>query len=89
MGEIIMDKAYIKRKIENCKNLIENATSEAQRLEYLVYLEFWEAKRGVKVYIDVDKAQLFEAEFPLRKAYYKRDGKQYKTKRFKEYLKNL
>jgi len=88
-----MNKAYINRKIENCKNLIESAKTDDQIEVYEGYLLFWRKKlkpeKTEKIYVDVDNAQLFEAEFPLRKAYYTRDGKQHKTKRFKEYLNNL
>lgn len=39
-----MDKAYIKKKIENCQGLVDNATSDAQREVYQGYLDFWTEK---------------------------------------------
>ncbi|KKM73163.1 hypothetical protein LCGC14_1413260 [marine sediment metagenome] len=95
---IIIDKSYITLKIKNCKNLIENATSDDQIEIYEGYLLFWRKKltpivkkidsKNDEIYDDRDYATEFEIENPLRKAYYKRDGKLIKTKRFKEYLKS-
>lgn len=41
---IIMDHEYIARKIHMCKELVDNATSEAQKEIYQGYLEFWQHK---------------------------------------------
>ena len=41
-----MDEAYIKRKIENCRMLVNTAISEAQKKIYQGYLEFWKDKSG-------------------------------------------
>ena len=39
-----MDKAYIKKKIENCQGLVDTATSEDQKKIYQGYLDFWTKK---------------------------------------------
>lgn len=43
-----MDKKYIERKIENCTNLVETATSDAQREFYQGYLDLWTKKLPAK-----------------------------------------
>lgn len=35
-------KDYINRKIENCENLVENASSQEQKEIYQEYLVFWQ-----------------------------------------------
>ena len=82
-----MDKNYINRKIKNCKELIRDATSEAQMDIYQGYLEFWQ-KKTKKVSIKEAK-EAFKLEFPNKKSHYKRDDKLYRTKAFKEFLKSF
>lgn len=95
-----MDKDYIRRKIQNCRGLIASSTSDAQREIYKGYLLFWREElkfssaivkeiKEANDEVDVGSAQLFEAKFPPKKAYYKRDGKQQKTRGFIEFLKSL
>lgn len=39
-----MKEGYVEKKIHNCMELVENATSNAQREVYQGYLEFWQDK---------------------------------------------
>ncbi len=88
-----MDDEYIPRKIKNCKDLISNATSEAQKEAYREYLDKWIKRLDEYGEIDpVDRAlddQLYEKKFPNKRAYYKRNGKYQKTRGYKEFLKSL
>ncbi|KKL20713.1 hypothetical protein LCGC14_2452740, partial [marine sediment metagenome] len=66
---IIMDKEYIKIKIENCKYLISNANSAAQKSVYEGYLKFWQKqipKEEIESVIDdltvLQKAEEFEVD---------------------------
>ncbi len=97
---IKLNQDYINLKIVNCKELVKNATSEAQAEIYIGYLEFWQKKLKPKktypdveynsvVYNDANYIEQYMAKFPNKKAYYKRNGKSYKTRGFKEFLKNL
>ena len=74
------DNEYVKRKIENCKGLIDNATSDAQREIYQGYLDYWKglndevadeiAKREKAEQLAVAKAELekIQAEEARKKA---------------------
>ncbi len=93
-----MDKNYITKKIINCLDLINNATSDAQREVYQGYLELWQKRlekstpplKDVVEYDDdiTDEAK-YKLEFPNRKAYYTKDGNLQKTRGFTEFLKSL
>jgi len=98
-------KEYVNNKISNCRGLVENAISEAQREIYRGYLDFWLKKKPMDTIKDlpivedlpvdwegleeVEYAADFEADNPNKQAYYNRDGKTHKTKAFKEYLKSV
>ena len=97
-----MSEEYIARKIENCKKLIETASSPEQKKIYRGYLEFWKFN-NLKIKVppeekiieatildlgEVQKAAEFENKYPPKKAYYIRDGISNKTKAFQEFLKN-
>ncbi len=98
-----MDKEYIKIKIENCKYLISNANSAAQKAVYQGYLELWQEKaKNIKIHPskpkkeppeepeeeEVDYESMFKIKYPNKNAYYIRDGRRYSTKLFIEFLKS-
>jgi len=83
-----MYKKYINRKIKNCEDLIANATSVAQADAYKKYYDFWLSKLKPKVPLK-EAMKAFKLEFPNKKSHYKRDGKTYRTKAFREFLKSF
>ena len=54
------EKEYIIKKIENCKMLVETATSEVQREIYQGYLDFWKGHDAEAV--AAEKKLIAEAE---------------------------
>ncbi len=86
-----MDKNYINKKIKNCKELVNSATSDAQRAIYIGYLEFWQKKtKKTPKKINIKEAKkAFKLEFPNKKSHYTRNDKLYRTKSFKEFLKSF
>ena len=49
-----MKEGYVERKIHMCIELVENATSDAQRKIYQGYLEFWQDKHKNQI-ISIEK----------------------------------
>lgn len=46
-----MDTKYIAKKLFQCKELVKNAISEAQKEIYQEYLEFWQEKaKNIKIH---------------------------------------
>lgn len=43
-----MSKEYVKLKVKNCQRLVDNATSEAQKEIYQIYLDQWTKKLPAK-----------------------------------------
>jgi len=98
-----MSEDYIARKIENCKKLIETASSPEQKKIYRGYLEFWKFN-NLKIKVPPEekiieaiipdlglaqKAAEFENKHFPKKAYYIRDGNTNQTRAFKEFLKSF
>ena len=130
---IIMDTEYIAKKLFQCKELVENSTSEEQKKIYQGYLEFWQEKaKNIKIHSkipikeslkeaekpepivvltqtpieeevgpesvevieepqwtaeeELSRAEEFEATYPNKHAYLRRNGEILKTKAFKEFL---
>ena len=129
-----MDTEYIAKKLFQCKELVENSTSEEQKKIYQGYLEFWQEKaKNIKIHskipikgpikeplkeiekpesievvipeLEVEpepekvteepqrtadeellRAEEFEATYPNKHAYLRRNGEILKTKAFKEFL---
>lgn len=98
-----MDTKYIARKLFQCKELVEAASSEDQKKIYQGYLKFWQEKaKNIKITPDPVKksedvivdiadqhADEFETENAPKQAYYKRNGQWIKTRAFEEYLKSV
>lgn len=98
-----MDTKYITRKLYQCKDLVEAASSEDQKKIYQGYLEFWQEKaKNIKITPDPVKkseevivdladhhAHEFEIENAPKQAYYKRNGQWIRTKAFEEYLNKI
>ncbi|KKM87761.1 hypothetical protein LCGC14_1265700 [marine sediment metagenome] len=82
-----MSEDYIARKIENCKKLIETASSPEQKKIYQGYLEIWQKAVKVGPVGENIHAAAFERIHTPKKAYYIRDGNTNQTRAFKEYLK--
>ena len=59
-----MNKDYVNKKIENCQELVNNATSEAQKEIYQSYLDLWTKKLPVK---DRPEAKAKKAEAEQKK----------------------
>jgi deoxyribodipyrimidine photolyase len=92
----------VNRKIKNCQELVDNATSEDQKKIYRGYLDFWknwkaaEKKKPkevipekielLEVIDEVPPEAEFKRNFPNKQAYYSRNGEMHMTKAFKEYL---
>jgi len=56
-----MDTEYIDKKIKQCKKLVKNATSEAQKEIYQGYLDYWITKSNLKTDTETSEGALVEA----------------------------
>ena len=87
-----MEKEYIARKISNCKKLISTAISPEQEKIYQGYMKFWTKVKNTTQQAEPAESdpavEQFVAEYPNKKAYYKRNGVIHQTKAFQEFLKN-
>ena len=54
------EKEHVLKKIENCKMLVETATSDAQRVAYQKYLDFWKGQDAEAV--AAEKKRIAEEE---------------------------